>query len=140
MDPKVVQVIGFLINLAFAIWFLIYLTDLEKKGCKCALTWHRQALVAFLIISIIVAFATLFTAPKSPVRVLMSMIMLPISISYIVISLVYIMQLKKENCECSKDPARTTIEVFAWIGVALAGLVLLLSLLALGVGAAASRV
>jgi uncharacterized protein YacL len=139
MDPKVAQVIVFIVNVAFSAWFLTYLTALEKKGCKCALTWHRQAMMAFIIISLIVSFGMLFTEPNSPLRMITNIIMLPISISYIVISLVYIMQLKKENCECSKDPARTTIEVFAWISVALAGLVLLLGVLALIVGVASKK-
>jgi hypothetical protein len=44
------------------------------------------------------------------------------------------MQLKKENCECSKDPARTTIEVFAWLNAAVVGLFVLLKVYELVAG------
>ena len=128
---KAAQVFVFLINVAFSAWFIAYLTALEKKGCKCALTWHRKAMIALIMISLVVAFGTLFTEQNSTLRTVSGVVMAPINIAYIVISLIYIMQLKKENCECSKDPARTTIEVFAWIAVAFACLALLLSVLSM---------
>jgi hypothetical protein len=118
-----VAIVSFLISLSFSVWFLVYLTNLEKKDCKCALTWHRQALIAFICITLLCVLLNTFLPTLNPIVGVISGIT---SLLYMIISLVYIYYLKNSKCDCSKDPARTTIEVFSWISVSMTGLSLLL--------------
>lgn len=127
MEGYKYALVSLIINIAFTAWFLSYLFGLAKKNCKCALTWHRQALIAFLIINTLVVLADTVLSQRH--KVLLTFVAAPVSVLYIVISLVYIYHLKNTQCDCSKDPARTTIEVFSWISVGLVGLYVILAIL-----------
>jgi hypothetical protein len=118
-------IVWFVINLAFSIWFLIYLFNLEKKGCSCSLTKHREYIITFIILSIIFGFANFFTS--SYIKVILGILTAVIAVAYIIVTLVWIFYLKRTKCDCSKDPARTTLEVFAWFAVAVASLLAIMA-------------
>jgi hypothetical protein len=117
-------VIYWLLLIGFSTWFLVYLFMLSKKGCKCALTWHRQALITLIFIAV-GSQVILKLLPQF--SVVINILIAPLTMTFIVISLVYIFKLKKLKCHCSEDPARTTIEVLDWIVISFTAFALLVS-------------
>ena len=105
-------------------WFLVYLFKLSDKKCTCALTWHRKALIALIIIMIVCNIFMKFSSSGGGLVQLMAGIAF---LLYLIISLVYIFNLKKIKCDCSKDSARTTMEVLNWLAISFTVLGLLVS-------------
>ncbi len=110
------MILLYAINLAFNIWFLVYLFNLEKKGCECSLVAQRTQLIIYIILNMFFGFLNLFPLSKLT-HIVLYILSVVIAIIYIVTTLVWIFYLKRTKCACSKDPARGTMEVFAWIGV-----------------------
>jgi hypothetical protein len=111
--------------LAFAGWFLVYLFKLSEKKCECALTWHRKVLIALLFIMVMGHILR----NVSSMNLLMKNLQGLASTCFIIISLVYIFQLRKIKCGCSNDPARTTMEVLNWMYIGFTAFVLLMLLI-----------
>lgn len=117
-------VLYWILLVVFSTWFLVYLFMLSKKECKCALTWHRQALITLIFIAVGSQVALKLLPQLS---FIITIITAPLMMTFIIISLVYIFKLKKIKCQCSEDPARITIETLDWIVITFTGLAFIIS-------------
>jgi hypothetical protein len=123
-----IQLIAFFITFAFYVTFLVYLFKLEKIGCKCALNWRRQYIIAFIFISFVWNIVNL-VMPSLSQNVLLALIMLVLFLMFIAFTIQYVDNLKKQKCECSKEITRDIMYVYSWIMVALIGLAVMVPIL-----------
>lgn len=94
------------------VYLLIYLMNLANIGCKCALNWRRNYIMFFIVLSLILSVASVFSYDILTSSIVMSVFTVA-SIANVVIVLQYISMLKKEHCECSEDLAREIMQFIA---------------------------
>jgi len=111
-----IQLFIFLITLAIYITFLVYLFKLENIGCKCALNWRRQYIIAFIFISIVWNIIH-FLKPSLSKNGFFAFIIL--FLMFIAFTIQYVNNLKRQKCECSKEMTRDIMYVYSWIMVSL---------------------
>jgi LytS/YehU family sensor histidine kinase len=110
-----------IIELILFSYIIYYILKLEKIGCECSQDWKRTFIKYFYIITIVYIFIhiiSLFTN-KFKLNSSISLIMMICNLLSIGIVYLYIHQLKKEKCECSKDQARDVLEIYNYILIAL---------------------
>jgi hypothetical protein len=112
-----VRVIFFVLSLgmiALNAWFLYYVDQLEKRGCKCAFGWRRQVMEGSLALFIIMSIVSLFVdwAGHFP---LLSILYMAVLFMYIVVARGFISQMKETHCECAETDAFRVLDVVNWI-------------------------
>ena len=119
---------------------LYYLKNLETIGCKCAMNYKRTYIIFFHIFNIVFGLAQLLSGGKLAEYIVKSAYAVPFvlalvvaAITNIVFTLMYIEELKKDNCECSESVFRTMMYILSIIGavtwaVALIGAIILYEL------------
>ncbi len=109
------------------IWILTYMFKLEKQNCKCALGWKHKFIQVYMIMHIamlpLVLIANLTgirnTKPVIILFKLMSTFISLGSLVFIPTVYMYIQDLEKNGCSCSKDSARTTLKVLNYFTIGL---------------------
>lgn len=119
-----------LVSVVFFVWFIAYLVKLEKIGCECALTWKRQYIIAYLVISLLWKLLLIVT-PQFPGKELASIVLLGLGLMFIIVTVTYVRELKQKKCECSNTVTREVLYVYAWLNV-IAMLILFMLLLFVG--------
>jgi hypothetical protein len=111
---------------------LYYLKNLETIGCKCAMNYKRTYIMSFHIFSLTFAAASLLSGNRVAEYIKSSSYAVPIvlglvvaAITNIVFTLMYIEELKKDNCECSESVFRTMMYILSIISAAMWGLILI---------------
>lgn len=94
------------------VYILMYLFNLEKIGCKCAMNWRRTFIMFFIVFSVILSIASLFSYDILSSAVVMALFTIA-SIANVVIILQYIRILKEEQCNCSEGLAREIMHIIA---------------------------
>jgi len=119
---KSIIVSFYIIALTFVVTISIlalnWIYNLEKIKCKCSKDWKRDFIkyyiyiyLVFIIVSVI-SFFIILVYPKIITSVYMKVFSIIknvvglLTLINIVISIIYIYNLKKENCICSEDIAR----------------------------------
>jgi hypothetical protein len=84
-----------------------YLMDLENIGCLCAMDWKRDYLLLYAIFAFVAIIVSGFfkQVPGPMLKVLFGVF----TIVNIVLSIIYIYNLKTSNCECSENVMREVI-------------------------------
>ena len=132
----IVQLIMIMLNISI----VYYLYHLESIGCKCALNNKRAYIYGYTIFIIIFAIIQLFTDIIQKIMekyIIIPLVLVGLGITNIALTLQYISDMKKDNCNCS-DPKRrdmlyilTIMEACLWGGMIIffIGLVLYLEYL-----------
>lgn len=129
----------FLVILSLAVSTLSWLWDLKKKDCRCAEDANYKFIIfmCFYIITVgSIGFALKLAkfrgvTAATPLIRIMGVINLVLIITFIVIGLKYIKQLKEKHCACAlDDPRRKLFEAWMWLYVALYALMILLLIVA----------
>lgn len=118
------QFASLFLGVALQVGILNYLIRLERIGCACAMDWRRTYMIAFLIMSVLIAIFTMASGTKPPIALTMALPIL--GLFYIVFVLQYVNRLKKEKCECSKSVFRNVMEIMAYLYVLLMLLMIVL--------------
>jgi uncharacterized membrane-anchored protein len=113
-----------------------YLKHLETIGCKCAMNYKRTYIMSFHIFGLAFGAANLlsgngvaeYIAKSSFVMPILSVLVLAI-ITNIVFTLMYVEELKKDNCDCSESVFRTMMYILSIISAITWGLALLLGII-----------
>lgn len=99
-----------IISLVFIVIILIYILELERKKCKCSKHWMRDFIkyVSIVMIALTFILAIIPDITKLCKNILICKLFLILygllSLSYIVILLIYYFHIqKKNNCPCSLD-------------------------------------
>lgn len=100
--------------IALYIVFLVYLFKLEKIGCDCALNWKRNYMITFMIFVLSTNFVSIIL-PSLRYNVVFVVISAVLSLMFLIVTIQYVQQLKKDKCDCSKDLTREIMFYYSWI-------------------------
>jgi hypothetical protein len=115
---------------------LYYLKHLETIGCKCSMNYKRTYIMFYHIFGLVFGSAQLLSGGKLVEYIVESRYAMPFLsvlviaiITNIVFTLMYIEELKKDNCECSESVFRTMMYILSILAAALWGLILFFGLM-----------
>ena len=115
---------------------LYYLKKLEAIGCKCAMNYKRTYIMHYTIFNLGFGAASLVSGgrlidyiEKSSFAIPIILVLAVAGITNIVFTLMYVEELKKDNCECSESVFRTMMYILSIIGAVVWGLVIVLLLM-----------
>ena len=115
---------------------LYYLKNLETIGCKCAMNYKRTYIMFYAIFGLAFGASNLLSGGRvtdyiteSPFAIPLLFVLAAAGIANIVLTLMYVEELKKDNCECSESVFRTMMYILSIIGAAVWGLTILLGLM-----------
>lgn len=113
--PNLFTLVLTIVVLTLNILVILYLNDLEKKGCKCAMDFRRVYILGFTIAMVVLGGINLFFGPAYR-RFLLSLgavfgglyglAVLGAGITNVVFVFQYIADLKAKKCECSESVYR----------------------------------
>lgn len=94
--------------IAINVWILVYLYNLERMGCTCAMDWRRQYIMVYIAVGLVVWMlqlidVSMFTSPA--ILTLWTLL----SIVNVVAVLTYVRELDQRKCECSKSVERSVL-------------------------------
>jgi hypothetical protein len=104
----IVVLMSLCINLAQ--WYVLY--NLEFTTCECSKTWHRTALITLLILNLLMVIAIFAGWKPSPISGMLGM-------SIVVISFMYIEELKRSTCGCIDKNMEYALDILAYGSVVL---------------------
>jgi hypothetical protein len=121
---------GIILNaviIAFWLYILNYIHKLHQIGCTCAKDWRRNYIMYFIIFLIIVFLLQILGVinNKSFSPFIMTIYFI-LTVVFVMIVYHYIYDLKTKHCKCSEDTARTILEYFNYIQIALLSIVIIL--------------
>ena len=129
-----------LLSMVFTGSIVYYLKHLETIGCKCAMNYKRTYIMFFHIFGLAFGAANLlsgngvaeYIAKSSFVMPILSVLVLAV-ITNVVFTLMYVEELKKDNCDCSESVFRTMMYILSIISAITWGLVILLGIIVGGI-------
>ena len=126
MKTNFLRIVPLLLGISLQACIVYYLDNLEKIGCVCAMNGKRMFIFAFAIFSILLNTVQLFT-DKLPTYLAKYPIAMAgiaaLGISYIVVTLIYIEDIKKANCNCSESVFRDMMYYLSIISACLWGFI-----------------
>jgi len=134
MAPHTISILTLLIGMSLQACIIYYLNNLQTIGCECAMNSKRTFIFAYTIFSLLFGVPQLFTdkvtkfLTKYPAAIFgLSLLM----ITNIIVTLLYIEDIKKANCKCSESVFRDMMYYLAIINACLYALGGLMALYAL---------
>lgn len=95
---------------ALNVWFLTYVYELEKKGCKCAMGWRRQFMEFTLALIVLLTIVGLFI--NWPANFMwLALAYQALIIVYIFVTRGFINDMNESRCDCAHTDA------FKWLNV-----------------------
>jgi len=134
MKQDTITIVSLLIGTSLQACILYYLNNLQTIGCECAMNSKRNFIFGYTIFNILFGVTNLFTdkvtkfLTKYPAAIFGLFVLI---ISNIVVTLLYIEDIKKANCKCSESVFRDMMYYLAIINAclyALGGLIALYGL------------
>jgi len=110
-----------LVNMAFWAFALMWVLNLEKKGCACSRDWRRDYMKYYFIAAILYQILVLSDRPQY-LKVAMPVIGLA-TLFYLYVSLSYITKQRKKECGCSASKERMILFIFSIIQIILIAMV-----------------
>ena len=115
---------------------IYYLKHLETIGCKCAMNYKRTYIMSYQIFALAFGVGTLLSGNKMVEYIVETSYAVPFlillavaAITNIVFTLMYVEELKKENCDCSESVFRTMMYIISIIQAATLGLTILFGII-----------
>ena len=109
---------------------LYWLMRLEKIQCNCALTWQRQLLVFYVILSIFMMVCILYGMRGSRDFFYMELVFTLFGAFSVIVSLHYIYMLRTNRCICSEHVGREILYILSILkGFVWGALILFVSIL-----------
>lgn len=93
------------IVIIFRLWILKYTVDLRKNNCTCAID-HRLTFIQF---AIFISIAFMFIRPFYT-NSLLKLVAGVVGLSYVVVGIWYIRDMRETKCACSERLERTILE------------------------------
>ena len=129
-----------LLSMVFTGSIVYYLKHLETIGCKCAMNYKRTYIMSFHIFGLAFGAANLLTGNGVAEYIVGSRYAIPVVlmltvaiITNVVFTLMYVEELKKDNCDCSESVFRTMMYILSIISAITWGLVILLGIIVGGI-------
>lgn len=128
-----------ILTIVLLIFIYTYISSLEEKGCKCAMTSQTAFIKGFTLFAIIYLIFTGFVSDKyfyeifgSNILILykyIDLIFIVVFIYYLYVVFQYTRYLVNEKCKCSEDMRREIIMIGSLIEFALIFVLFLLSII-----------
>lgn len=128
MKQDTSTVIGLLIGTSLQVCIVYYLNNLQTIGCECAMNSKRTFIFGYTIFNILFAVPQLLTDKITKLLVKYPLAvfgLFALAVSNIVITLLYIEDIKKANCKCSESVFRDMMYYLAIINACLYALMFL---------------
>ena len=125
---KVLNVSGIIVIIIYII-ILTYIFQLNSQLCQCASNWKKEFIRYYCFyailktVIIVYGFSSLY---QNKIFNIYKYVDIILFISFVVITLTYINNLIKNKCLCSQSWKRKLALIYAWIGVGMSGLLLVL--------------
>lgn len=115
-----------MIMFAFGVLFILlqmllinYLLRLERIGCKCAMDWRRKFMIAYMFLLLVHAAIVTFVTKEVLEYPLIQTTMLVLGVVNVIITLQYLAQLRRDNCNCSESLYKDIITMIAYLNTLL---------------------
>lgn len=115
-----------IIMFAFGVLFIVlqlllinYLLRLERIGCKCAIDWRRKFMIAYMFLLLVHAALVTFVTKEVLEYPIIQTIMLVLGVVNVIITLQYLAQLRRDNCNCSESMYKDIITMIAYLNTLL---------------------
>jgi len=103
-----------------------WITHMEKIGCECAMTWQKDFIKYYIIFivtyNIASAIYLIFIRDNIKIAFSVKLFILILDIFFIITTIMYISELKKQKCECSSNIIREVTLIYVIISGFLIGL------------------
>jgi len=119
------QYISLIFGCLLCILIIYYLKNLETIGCKCALNFKHDYIFYYTCFALGIGLTNILFGTFAPIRMFMMIILVPYAIAGIVnlfMTLSYIDEMKKINCECSESIFRTMMYILAILNICILAL------------------
>jgi len=122
-----------LVGIVLSSLIIYYVTNLETIGCECAMGYKRTYILAYNAVAVLYGvFMVIFGADKvasillkQPLLFAIPGLLAAAGVVNVVITLMFVEEMKKKNCECSKSVYRDMMYVLAIIQAVSIGLAIL---------------
>ena len=101
-----------ILSVGLNIWVLLYLSNLKKLGCECAMDWRRSFIMAYILFALGLFVLQFLPVPMEFMLTLSALYVL-FSIANVVVVLTYIYELERKKCNCSDTAARLFLKIVA---------------------------
>ena len=109
-------------------WFLYYMDQLERSGCKCAQGWKRTfiqfSLIAFILMAVVSTFVNV-DGHWFGIAVLFQ----ALTIAYVIVTRSFIVEVKSDKCLCAETKAFRVLDIVNMIQLVLLGVSLVAALI-----------
>lgn len=119
------QYLGLVFGCMLCIVIIYYLKNLETIGCKCALNFKHDYIFYYTCFALGIGLTNILFGTFAPMQMFMMIVLIPYSIAGIVnlfVTLSYIDEMKKINCDCSESIFRTMMYILAILNICVLGL------------------
>jgi hypothetical protein len=103
-----VATVFYIVFLVLKLWILKYTLDLKSASCTCAMDW-RLTFIQFAIVFSIIGGLLTFYLP------VIGALVLPVSVAFIIVGIMYIRDMKATKCQCSEARERDVLEIILYI-------------------------
>jgi len=125
---KVLNVSGIIVIIIYII-ILTYIFQLNSQLCQCASNWKKEFIRYYCFYAILKTIIIVYgfsSLHQNKIFNIYKYVDIILFISFVVITLIYINDLRKNKCLCSQSWKRKLALIYAWIGVGMSGLLLVL--------------
>ena len=125
---KVLYISAIIVIIIYII-ILTFIFQLNSQLCQCASNWKKEFIRYYCFyailktVIIVYGFSSLY---QNKIFNIYKYVDIILFISFVVITLTYIKDLRKNKCLCSQSWKRKLALIYAWIGVGMSGLLLVL--------------
>lgn len=116
-----------LIFIAIDVWLLLYLYNLKRMGCECAMDWRRTFMMVYIAAGVALGVLQMFDLNIQASATLSVMFVL-LSLFNIYVVLSYIQHLDEIKCKCSESMERLVLRVIALFNLVVYALITLIIL------------
>lgn len=103
-----------------------WITHMEKIGCECAMNWRKDFIKYYIIFiisyNIISALYLIFIRDNIKIAFSVKLLILIIDIFFLITTITYVTELRKQKCECSTNIIREVTLVYTIISCFLVAL------------------
>ena len=125
---KVLYISAIIVIIIYII-ILTYIFQLNSQLCQCASNWKKEFIRYYCFYAILKTIIIVYgfsSLHQNKIFNIYKYADIILFISFVVITLTYINDLRKNKCLCSQSWKRKLALIYAWIGVGMSGLLLVL--------------
>jgi hypothetical protein len=123
------QYLSLIFGCLLSILIIYYLKNLETIGCKCALNFKHDYIFYFTSFALAIGISNILFGTFVPFQMFMMIILVPYLIAGVVnlfMTISYIDEMKKINCDCSESIFRTMMYILAILNICIISLSVLI--------------